>query len=524
MPRHREKQKERHGGRSGIDLIGEDLLQTVLSRLPALSFASAACVSRSWNTVCKRILSRPKLSSALSLNPSLQVAVKEVVDKVLSQPIRPHFAIACVGPSFNLRLTHNLITKKLGFIAPVITCEFNGIMGREALTNEFKEIQWGITDDEDNDVPDAHGIILTIGFLPGLKVDVIPLVRSIEEPQVALVDKLGMEGLIDKWVMDIREYTASVSGGTSPAGIIMFGGLRIDMKTILDKMDYAMSRETFIVGGESNKFLYRRNGDSSNANRRQKDNVVAVALLLATDRNKPLGIGDTQFRVAFSPGISPIGPMHKAVSVREKRSDCSTWLTARREGLHDVLDGQTMLNDINDEMGDRIEYPALYIGVTERRKCSIGLEKASWVTSLAFHEVMGGDEEYLFVNGCGIKTGDSFRFYQSDSSTAFSFCSNVSENLKLLKQDGNKEVFGGIIFSCCGRGNSFFRRSYVDSFPFLENFPGIPLGGAFCGGEIGRGSLSLYSQEAQQSSVRCCLHVYSTVYLAMSYTPVLPEC
>ncbi|XP_059661668.1 F-box/LRR-repeat protein At5g63520 isoform X2 [Cornus florida] len=472
MPRHREKQKERHGGRSGIDLIGEDLLQTVLSRLPALSFASAACVSRSWNTVCKRILSRPKLSSALSLNPSLQVAVKEVVDKVLSQPIRPHFAIACVGPSFNLRLTHNLITKKLGFIAPVITCEFNGIMGREALTNEFKEIQWGITDDEDNDVPDAHGIILTIGFLPGLKVDVIPLVRSIEEPQVALVDKLGMEGLIDKWVMDIREYTASVSGGTSPAGIIMFGGLRIDMKTILDKM----------------------------------------------------GIGDTQFRVAFSPGISPIGPMHKAVSVREKRSDCSTWLTARREGLHDVLDGQTMLNDINDEMGDRIEYPALYIGVTERRKCSIGLEKASWVTSLAFHEVMGGDEEYLFVNGCGIKTGDSFRFYQSDSSTAFSFCSNVSENLKLLKQDGNKEVFGGIIFSCCGRGNSFFRRSYVDSFPFLENFPGIPLGGAFCGGEIGRGSLSLYSQEAQQSSVRCCLHVYSTVYLAMSYTPVLPEC
>ncbi|XLU57430.1 hypothetical protein S245_052078, partial [Arachis hypogaea] len=34
-------------------------------------FASAACVSKSWSFVCNRILTRPKLSFALSLNPSL---------------------------------------------------------------------------------------------------------------------------------------------------------------------------------------------------------------------------------------------------------------------------------------------------------------------------------------------------------------------------------------------------------------------------------------------------------------------
>lgn len=154
-----------------------------------------------------------------------------------------------------------------------------------------------------------------------------------------------------------------------------------------------------------------------------------------------------------------------------------------------------------------------------------------------------GDEQYLYVNGSGIKTGDSFRFYYSDSSAAASSCSNVSENLRRLKEggddrvvcknatggavasDGNKkEVFGGMIFACSGRGESFFGRSNVDSSPFSDNFPGVPFSGTFCCGEICRGSSSLYSREAQeQSDAQCCLHVYSSCYLVMSYTPPLPE-
>ncbi|KAJ0613823.1 putative F-box domain-containing protein [Helianthus annuus] len=83
-----------------IDLIGEDLLHNIVARLPATSFASAACVSRSWNLVCERVLSRPKLASACSFNRSYQAAVEEVLDKVLSEPIRPHFAIVSIGGSY----------------------------------------------------------------------------------------------------------------------------------------------------------------------------------------------------------------------------------------------------------------------------------------------------------------------------------------------------------------------------------------------------------------------------------------
>lgn len=58
---------------TGFSLINDDLLQNITSRLPAVSFASASCVSKSWNKVCRRVLSRPKLVSALSLNPSPRV-------------------------------------------------------------------------------------------------------------------------------------------------------------------------------------------------------------------------------------------------------------------------------------------------------------------------------------------------------------------------------------------------------------------------------------------------------------------
>ncbi|CAK9327238.1 unnamed protein product [Citrullus colocynthis] len=89
----------------GFSPMNDDILHNIFGRLPAQSFAAAACVCKTWNSVCNRILCRPKFASAVSLNPSLHVrlvAVKEVLQKVLSEPIRPHFGIACIGLEFNL--------------------------------------------------------------------------------------------------------------------------------------------------------------------------------------------------------------------------------------------------------------------------------------------------------------------------------------------------------------------------------------------------------------------------------------
>ncbi|KAK2650471.1 hypothetical protein Ddye_017960 [Dipteronia dyeriana] len=76
-------------------LRNEDLLQNILSRLPTIHFASATRVSK----FCNLILYQRKLETSLSLSSSLQFVVQEVLDEILSDPIRPHFTIAYIGTS-----------------------------------------------------------------------------------------------------------------------------------------------------------------------------------------------------------------------------------------------------------------------------------------------------------------------------------------------------------------------------------------------------------------------------------------
>ena len=52
----------------------------------------------------------------------------------------------------------------------------------------------------------------------------------------------------------------------------------------------------------------------------------------------------------MSNGVSAVGPIYKAASVRVNKHDHNTWLTARREGDRDILGGEIILDDINDEV------------------------------------------------------------------------------------------------------------------------------------------------------------------------------
>ncbi|MFS8034606.1 hypothetical protein Hanom_Chr17g01583121 [Helianthus anomalus] len=63
------------------------------------------------------------------------------------------------------------------------------------------------------------------------------------------------------------------------------------------------------------------------------------------------------------------------------------------------------------------------------------------------------------------------------------------------------EVFGGLIFNSCDRGQFFYDQPNIDSLPFSDNFPGVTLGGTFCSGEVGCGSV----QESQEKKVGALL-------------------
>ncbi|XP_065638889.1 uncharacterized protein LOC112000245 [Quercus suber] len=100
---------------------------------------------------------------------------------------------------------------------------------------------WGdITSDSNDDVGDYigdinDGIVLTVGYVPGLRVEAMrpmpkatPLLRIprvYSEPQVAM---------FDKFEKDIKDFKASVSRYLSPGGIIMSGEEPVDLKPVID--------------------------------------------------------------------------------------------------------------------------------------------------------------------------------------------------------------------------------------------------------------------------------------------------
>nr|TKS03848.1 hypothetical protein D5086_0000148770 [Populus alba] len=393
-----------------------------------------------------------------------QVASQEVVNKVLSEPIRPQFAIAnVIGSGVDLSETLNFLAAKLGSKTPIIVSCANGIIGRDAVTDEHQEVMledfWADAASKNS----GFGVLLTVGFFPGLQVEAIPLLRPRKRAQ--FLYKSGIE-----------------------------------------------SRN---VHGSGNEYI-----------------SDAVVLVFARDRHRASDVGEIQFHSALSSGVSTVGPRYKVVSVKEiqPETDLTTCLKARREGEQEILGGQRIIDEINNELVNKTE---LFIGVSKQRQCDIGSENPKLLRSLAFHEVKGGDGEHLFVSGDGIGSGDYFHFYHSDPKAALSSTSNVSKNFRNLKLDwrscqlhaggvGSKEVVGGLVFSCWGRGESFFGHSNVDSSPFLDNFPGIPMAGIFCYGEVGRGFTMLNAddhEDQEEQTSCCCLHVYSTIYVLVSYTP-----
>ncbi|GKC64790.1 hypothetical protein Tco_1097388, partial [Tanacetum coccineum] len=92
--------------------------------------------------------------------------------------------------------------------------------------------------------------------------------------------------MVDKFVTGIKEFANSISGCKSPFVIMMFSSHEAGMKAVAEKIDYAMSLDTVIVGDGGCHFLHS-NGCSRNPSTSEEHSTSAVALVFAVDRNKP---------------------------------------------------------------------------------------------------------------------------------------------------------------------------------------------------------------------------------------------
>ncbi|XP_028769562.1 F-box/LRR-repeat protein At5g63520-like [Neltuma alba] len=321
----------------------EDILHNILDRLPASTFANAACVSKTWHRICSHFLSRPMLASALSLNPSLLGAVEEVTEKVLSKPIRPHFAIACISEQFGLRAAHLLLSQRLGSKTPLVTHIGNGVMGTEALTNQLREVKWDYFDYEGPHPREANGfsdvnrgMVLVVGYVPGLKVDAIPLIHPKNDPGISMVDE---------FVRHIKAFAYSVFGNHPPAAIIIFGDRKSDINDIMATMDQAIGKETVMAGDGGGCFLFNSQNYTINL---PPDLYAldAIALVFAKDSHKSPDVGETRFHVAMAGGLVPFGPRFEVIDVLVKGDIKWTCFSALMEGFNTILTFEAVIETL----------------------------------------------------------------------------------------------------------------------------------------------------------------------------------
>ncbi|KAJ4887824.1 Skp2-like protein [Raphanus sativus] len=379
-----------------------------------------------------------------------------------------------------------MITERVGTRVPVIVSIVEGVLGKEACNDKAAaEVK---QNDQGMHISPTFAVLLTIGYFPGIKVDVIPVTQAKPETEAIIGDK---------FVMDVRNFMSEVSDhAAAPACLMLFGEDAHATEPIIRKLDYAMPAETIIVGAQRGEFLHKRANELTNVELHEGKIRVLACLIFARDRHRPVDAGRVQFHTAMSRGISPVD---------------------LRIGEAEVLNGEQILDDIEvNQLGNPLQVADPYIGVIKRRKYSVGLEqKPEIIASLVFHQVTGADEQYLALKGAGIKTGDHMQVYIPDVKVAEASLSDVSSQLRDIVSKPNKQqVVGGFVFADSGRGDSFFGRPNADSSPFLENFPELRFGGVFCDGEIGRG---FFVEEEEETSSRRCLHVVSSVYLIVSY-------
>ncbi|KAM1017705.1 hypothetical protein ACFX2A_048236 [Malus domestica] len=168
-----------------------------------------------------------------------------------------------------------------------------------------------------------------------------------------------------------------------------------------------MPAETVIVGGERGRFLYRSENESRNVCGSAKYFTDAVALIFVKDKGKPHGIGDIQFQIALSNGVSTVGPRRKAVSVKVNECERSTWLTALKRALGALnthIASNTYLVGHSVTLADIVVVCNLYVGFANVMTKSFTsefphVEKYCWtlVNQPNFKKVLGDVEQAVSV-------------------------------------------------------------------------------------------------------------------------------
>ncbi|AFY47362.1 hypothetical protein Nos7524_1486 [Nostoc sp. PCC 7524] len=372
-------------------------------------------------------------ANALSTRPSLEAAVAEVVQRTVSLLTAPaDLGLVFISSAFASEYSRvlPLLAEKLS-VPVLIGCSGGGVIGTGA-SGQTQELEA------------EAALSLTLAHLPGVDLQVFHVVAE---------DLPDLDSPPDAWI-DLIDVEPSAK----PQFILLSSAFSSGINDLLQGLDFAYPGSV-IVGGQAsagglggrlalfcNDTLYR-------------DGTVGLALS-----------GNIVLETIVAQGCKPIGePLQVTKADRNiiLEIDEKVPLVVLRDLIASLSEKERMLAQ-----------HSLFVGVA-MDEFKLSLQQGDFlIRSILGVDPAGG----AIAIGDLVRPGQRLQFHLRDAQAS-------ADDLKFLleryQQQGSPSAAAALMFSCVGRGEGLYGKPNFDSELFNSYLPAIPVGGFFCGGEIG---------------------------------------
>ncbi|TVQ11274.1 MAG: hypothetical protein EA368_05860 [Leptolyngbya sp. DLM2.Bin27] len=381
-------------------------------------------------------------ANAVSTRPSLEAAVSDVVAQLEGRlPAAPDLGLVFISSSFTSEFARLLpLLQDLLPMAVVVGCSGGGIVGMDA-------------QGQPQELEDTPALSLTVATLPGV---------SVQPFHLTVEDLPDLDSPPDAWA-----ELVGVAPEADPQFILMADPFSSKVTDLLQGLDFAYPSGVKIGGLASVDGFNRHSGLFCDRNY-YSEGVVGVALS-----------GPVVLDTIVAQGCRPIGPVYR-VEKAERNILLSLGDPDDGDAAHSPLELLQALFETLPEDERQLAQSSLFIGIAQD-SFKLTLDPGDFLirTLLGVDPKMGA-----IAVGDRLRLGQRVQFHLRDARTSASDLESLLQRYQRQLPVGPAPA-GALMFACMGRGQGLYDQANFDSGLFAQYLPGLPLGGFFCGGEIG---------------------------------------
>ncbi|MDB9491225.1 FIST N-terminal domain-containing protein [Dolichospermum circinale CS-534/05] len=391
-------------------------------------------------------------TNALSTRSSLEAAINDVIEQAVASLTAPaDLGLVFISSAFMSEYTRllPLLAEKLS-VPVLIGCSAGGVIGRKQ-TGETEEIEA------------EPALSLTLAHLPGVKI----------RPFHILAEELpDSDSSPNAWIDLVGVPPLPV-----PQFILLSSPFGSATNDLLQGLDFAYPGSVVVGGQASSGFMNGPVGLFCN-DKLCREGTIGIALT-----------GNIVLDTIVSQGCRPIGqPLQVTKAERN--------IILELDEKVPLMVLRNLISSLSEE--DRtLAQHSLFVGLA-MDEFRMNLHSGDFL----IRNILGVDPKAgAIAISDRIRAGQRLQFHLREAQAS----SQDLENLLQEYQNENENTsqpspVGALMFTCLGRGTGLYGQPNFDSQLFSRYLHDIPLGGCFCGGEIG------------PVSGRTFLHGYTSVF------------